>query len=81
MLTDFTGAEALRTVLLANGWTMKTAVCTLLFTLFHFPCSTTCLTIRKETGSIGWTALAIALPTAVGLLLCMAVNMLFTLFA
>ena len=42
----------------------------LLFTLLHWPCSTTLLTIRKETGSRKWTALAAALPTALGILLC-----------
>ena len=53
-----------------QGWTGVTAACTLLFTLFHWPCSTTCLTIRAETGSWRWTALGIALPTAVGMSLC-----------
>ena len=43
----------------------------MLFSLFHWPCSTTCLTIDKETGSVNWTALAVALPTALGLGLCL----------
>ena len=42
----------------------------------HFPCSTTCLTIRKETGSFKWTALAVALPTAVGLTVCAIANLI-----
>ena len=45
-------------------------MCTILFSLFHWPCSTTCLTIAKETGSVKWTLLAMALPTAVGMGLC-----------
>ena len=61
---------ALHGLLAANGWTGVTAVCFLLFSLFHFPCSTTCLTIRKETGSGKWTLLAAALPTAVGMGAC-----------
>ena len=43
----------------------------LLFTLNHWPCSTTLLTIRKETGSWRWTAAAAAIPTAVGMAACM----------
>ena len=52
-----------------------------LFTLFHFPCGTTCLTIRRETGSLRWTLLAAALPTAIGAGACMAVHLLFSLAA
>ncbi len=58
-------------VLFQNGWTPLTVWCVLLFTLFHWPCSTTCLTVWKETRSLKWTALSILLPTAVGMLLCM----------
>jgi len=61
---------ALRQVLVDNGWTGLTAACTILFSLFHWPCSTTLLTIRKETGSWTWTALAAALPTVLGMGLC-----------
>lgn len=67
---------ALRALLVANGWTWVTAVCTILFSLFHWPCSTTCLTVWKETGSVKWTLLAIALPTALGTALCLAVTTL-----
>ena len=59
-----------RALLVQNGWTELTALCVLLFTLLHWPCSTTLLTIRRETGRWSWTALAAALPTALGLLLC-----------
>lgn len=61
---------ALHQILTANGWNWHTAASVLLFSLFHWPCSTTCITIRKETGSLGWTLLAILLPTATGLGLC-----------
>lgn len=60
----------LRELLMANGWTRATAVSTLIFTLFHWPCATTLLTIRKETGSLKWTLTAFLLPTAFGFLLC-----------
>ena len=61
----------------ANGWGAQTAVCVLLFTLFHFPCATTLLTIKKETGSAGYTVLAAVIPTVIGYGLCVGVQMLF----
>lgn len=60
----------LRLLLLDNEWTMLTAICTMLFSLMHFPCGTTCLTIKKETGSTKWTALAFIIPTVIGFALC-----------
>lgn len=57
-------------LLASHGWTAVTAVCTLIFMLFHWPCATTLLTIRKETGSWRWTLLAAVLPAAVGFILC-----------
>ena len=59
-----------------NGWNAVTAVCFIIFTLMHWPCSTTLLTIKKETGSLKWTALSCAIPTAIGILLCILVNFL-----
>lgn len=64
-------------ILLASGWTWKTAVCTMVFTLFHWPCSTTLLTVYKETKSAAKTAAAFLLPTAVGCMLCLMLNLLF----
>ncbi len=61
---------SLHLLLTQHGWTWVTAVCTMLFSLFHWPCSTTTLTIWKETKSPLWTALSAAIPTAVGLLAC-----------
>ena len=74
-LTDYQSLPQLQAILTANGWTTATALSVLLFTLFHFPCGTTCLTIWRETKSIRWTALAILLPTATGALLCAAVQL------
>ena len=70
-------AMAMSKILLVNGWTGKTAACVIVFTLMHWPCSTTLLSIKKETGSRKWTALAAALPTLCGALLCMIINFLF----
>ncbi|MGN0995202.1 MAG: nucleoside recognition domain-containing protein, partial [Butyricicoccus sp.] len=69
-LTALGGITELHGLLLANGWTAVTALCTVFFCLLHWPCSTTLLTIRKETGSWGWTALACVLPAAFGMALC-----------
>ena len=68
--------SALSGLLAENGWTIRTAICFILFTLFHWPCSTTMLTIKKETGSLRWTLLAFFLPTAIGILLCAFINLL-----
>ena len=73
-LTELGELSALRPLLVENGWTAVTALCVMLFSLCHWPCSTTLLTIKKETGSVKWTALAALLPTVLGALLCMAVN-------
>lgn len=63
-------------ILLAAGWTWQTALCTMVFSVFHWPCATTLLTIRKETGSNAKTAAAFLLPTAVGVTLCLMLNLL-----
>lgn len=73
-------APILKDLLISNGWTETTAICTMLFCLMHFPCATTCLTIRKETESWKWTAVAVFIPTVIGLLLCFAVAQTFALF-
>lgn len=64
----------LHMLLISQGWTWVTALCTMVFFLFHWPCSTTLMTIKKETGSLKWTCLAVLLPTACGVILCMAIT-------
>lgn len=76
-LTDYDSLSSLKTILLDNGWEFSTAICFLIFTLFHFPCSTTILTIKKETNSWGWTILAFVLPFIIGIILCILVNFIF----
>lgn len=73
VLAEMDSLDALRLLLVQNGWTWVTALCTMLFSLFHWPCSTTILTIHKETGSVKWTAIAFLLPTIIGMVLCMLV--------
>lgn len=70
----------MKNLLIANGWNLKTAACVLIFTVLHWPCSTTLQTIKKETGSIFYTALSALLPAAFGFLLCFAVNLVWLHF-
>ena len=63
-------------LLLQNGWTWVTALCVMVFSLFHWPCSTTTLTVYKETHSLKWTAVAVLLPTLTGVTLCALVSAL-----
>lgn len=65
---------AIGEILKANGWNILTAVNVMLFSLLHFPCSTTLITIKKETGSIRWSIIAFILPTICGIILCMITN-------
>ena len=69
-LVELSDLTALRALLIDNGWTWVTALCVMVFSLMHWPCSTTCLTIKKESGSWKWTAAAVAIPTVCGLILC-----------
>lgn len=72
-IQEFDNLTQLKTLLVDNGWTWLTAVCTMLFSLMHWPCSTTCLTIRKETQSWKWTVVSILIPTIIGMTVCFLV--------
>lgn len=73
-LVEINQVSDLAVLLAQNGWTSVTAVCFILFSLFHWPCSTTCLTIRKETGSTKWMLIGMILPTLFGVTLCFIVH-------
>lgn len=73
-LTDYASLAELGEILISANWTAKTALCFLIFTLLHSPCSTTLLTIKKETGAVKWAILAAILPTIAGCVICAAVN-------
>lgn len=79
-LVDISNLSTLREVLVSNGWTWVTAVSVMLFSLMHWPCSTTCLTIKKETSSIKWTILSIVIPTFCGVVICLIFNALVHIF-
>ena len=71
-LLEFDSLAQLRDLLVNNGWTWITAVSTMLFSLMHWPCTTTLLTIRKESGSFKWTVISFLVPTVCGIVLCFA---------
>ena len=76
-LTGVPDISLIRQILIDNGWTINTAVCTAIFTLFHWPCATTVLTIKKETGSFKWTILGIIFPTMFGFAICGIITLIF----
>ncbi len=73
-LVETAGLAVLGRILAANGWTWLTALNTMIFSVLHFPCSTTLLTIAAETKSLRWTALAALMPTAVAIVVCCATH-------
>ena len=79
-LTEYSGYAELFSVLNNNGWTLVTAVCVILFTMFHFPCATTVMTVKKESGKSRYAVAAVVLPTLVGIILCLFVNLFFIIF-
>lgn len=79
-LTDISNLHILKSLLVDNGWTWVTAVCTMLFCLMHWPCSTTCLTIKKETQSVKWTLISAAVPTLAGFAVCFLFHSLTVFF-
>ena len=79
-LSELSSLVEIRAILTANGWTAVTALCTILFSLFHWPCSTTLLTVKKETGSIKWTVFSALFPTLLGIIICMLVNAVVQFF-
>lgn len=80
-LVEYESLASLKILLTDNGWSITTAVCAVIFMLCHFPCSTTCITVKKETGSLKWTAAAFFLPTIVGIILCAVTANVMRLFA
>lgn len=76
-LVDLDDANAIGTILVQNGWTLLTAINVMIFTLLHFPCSTTLLTIKKETGSWKWVIISFLLPTVCGIVICMCTTLVW----
>lgn len=79
-LNNISDTFAVGNILVQNGWNILTAINVMIFIVLHFPCGTTLLSIKKETGSLKWTALAFALPTVCGILLCMCTTLVYNIF-
>ena len=73
-LVEYENLAELKTLFVNNGWTWLTALCTSIFCLMHWPCSTTCLTIKKECKSFKWTALSFIIPTVCGFTICFIIS-------
>lgn len=80
-IIDMQNNLQLHNLLVSNGWNYITAVCVMLFSLLHFPCGTTCWTIKKETGSLKWTVLSFIIPTITGIIVCFVVSNLLRLIS
>ena len=72
-----TSLNDFQSILIDNGWTIFTAINVLLFSLLHFPCSTTLLTIFKETKSIKWTIVSFFIPTLIAVSICFFMALIF----
>ena len=79
-ITGYENLFQLHTILTDNGWTIVTALCAMIFSIMHFPCSTTCITIYKETKSIKLTLLSAIIPTVCGIVCCMLINLIAHIF-
>lgn len=79
-LIDISNLSYIKEILLNNNWTIITAICFLIMMLFHFPCTTTILAIKRETNSIKWTLLSIFIPLLIGIILCFLIYHLSLLF-
>jgi len=78
-LTQIDDLASISNILISNGWTLLTAINVMLFSLMHFPCSTTLISIKKETKSWKWTILAFIIPTVCGILACMITTGIYNL--
>ena len=78
-LVDLEDTFSIGQILIQNGWTMLTAINVMIFTCLHFPCTTTLLTIKKETGSLKWTIVSFLLPTICGIVICMCTTFIYNM--
>ena len=76
-LVELDNLTVLKDLFVSHGWTIKTALCFIILFLYRFPCSTTLLTIHKETGSKFYTFLSVIIPLSIGVILCLIVNFIF----
>lgn len=78
-LVDISDSWRIGEILIANGWTILTAINVMIFTLLHFPCMTTLLTIKKETNSSKWVWISFLIPTVCGMIICILTNFIYNI--
>ena len=78
-MIEFDELSALGELLRNNGWTYLTALNMMLFSLLHWPCATTLLTIKKETSSLKWTALGFIIPTVIAFIVCFITTTIYNI--
>ncbi len=78
-LVQIEDLTSISNILISNGWTILTAINVMLFSLMHFPCSTTLISIKKETGSWKWAIISFIIPTICGIIVCMITNGIYNL--
>lgn len=78
-LVNLSNYDAIGSILISNNWTIITAINVMIFTVLHFPCSTTLLSIKKETKSTKWMLISFILPTIFGILICMLTNLAYNI--
>lgn len=79
VLVDLEDTYSIGQILIQNGWTLITGINVMIFTLLHFPCSTTLMTIKKETGKWKWSIIGFLLPTVCGFIICICTNLIWNL--
>ena len=79
-LIDIDNVNEIGNILVTNGWNLLTAINVMIFTLLHFPCGTTLLTIKKETKSLKWTLVSFILPTLCGIAICFVTTSVYRIF-
>ena len=79
-LINISDINSIAEILFINNWSILTAINVMIFTLLHFPCSTTLLTIKKETNSLKWTIVSFLLPTICGIIICFVNTLFFNIF-
>ncbi len=78
-LVQIEDLTSISNILINNGWTLLTAINVMLFSLMHFPCSTTLISIKKETGSWRWAIISFIIPTVCGIIICMVTTGIYNL--
>ena len=79
-LISIESSQIISKILIENDWSVKTAICFIMFSVFHFPCATTLITVFKETKSFKWMLLSFVIPTALGVTICAILNCIFSIF-